>query len=57
MRNEELYTETNAAFALAVVLLNVLIILILAVSLWLAQSILSKPDSIGVFLQNSMTYR
>jgi hypothetical protein len=55
--NEKLSRESDAAFEIATVLLNLLILLVIYGSLWMMQSILSQPNSLGVFLRDSAIYQ
>lgn len=52
--NENIQRETDGAFALATLLLNVLILLVLGASGWLLHSLVSQSGSFGVLLSESM---
>ncbi len=51
-KNENTFQETEAAFAFAVLLLNVLIILILCGGIWMLHSLIAQPDSPVMFLRD-----
>ncbi len=55
--NETLQKETNAAFAIASFLLNVLILLVLCGSAWMLYSFIIQPNSGGAFLRDYTMYR
>lgn len=42
--------ETDKAFALATIMLNVLILLVLGSAIWSVQTLTAKSGSLGVFL-------
>jgi hypothetical protein len=46
--------ETDAAFAAASVLLNLLIVLVLSGSFWVFYSILSRPETIGLMIRENL---
>lgn len=56
-KNERLPRESGAAFGLAAVLLNVLILLVIYGSLWMAQSILSQSKWLASFMQEYAIYQ
>jgi hypothetical protein len=45
--DEKSYSETDAAVAVASILLNLLIILVLSTGFWLCYSIISAPGMLG----------
>ena len=52
--NENIRRETDAAFAAAAFLLNVLILLVLCVGGWLLHSLVLQNDALAGFLNQSM---
>jgi hypothetical protein len=51
--NEKLQRETDAAFALASVLLNLLLLLVVSGSIWLTYTMLAHTDTIGLVLRET----
>ena len=51
--NEKLQRETDAAFALASVLLNLLLLLVVAGIIWLTYAMLAQTDTIGLVLRET----
>ena len=55
--NEKSQKETDAAFAVASFLLNVLILIVLCGSAWMLHSFIIQPNSSGAFLRDYTMYR
>jgi len=55
--NEKSQKETDAVFAVASFLLNVLILIVLCGSAWMLHSFIIQPNSSGAFLRDYTMYR